>query len=97
MIEVARQDVTKIEIFYSYAHNPAQDNRPSIIPTSRDFCKALVNLSETRVWSREDINGISNRLGFNSFRYRGGWYYNDKLERATPYCRHIWKQEIFFT
>ena len=97
MIEVARQDVTKIEIFYSYAHNPAQDNRPSIIPTSRDFCKALVNFSKTRVWSREDINGISNRLGFNSFRYRGGWYYNDKLERATPYCRHIWKQEIFFT
>ena len=97
MIEVARQDVTKIEIFYSYAHNPAQDNRPSIIPTSRDFCRALVNFSKTRVWSREDINGISNRLGFNSFRYRGGWYYNDKLERATPYCRHIWKQEIFFT
>ncbi len=97
MIEVARQDVTKIEIFYSYAHNPAQDNRPTIIPTSRDFCKALVGFSQNKVWSREDINGISNRLGYNSFRYRGGWYYNDKLDRATPYCRHIWKQEIFFT
>ena len=97
LIEVARQDVTKIEIFYSYAHNPAVDNRPPIIPTSRDFCRALFNFSKTRVWSREDINGISNRLGYNSFSYRGGWYYNDKLERATPYCRHIWKQEIFFT
>ena len=97
MIEVARQDVTKIEIFYSYAHNPAQDNRPTIIPTSRDFCKALVNFSNTRVWSREDINGISARIGYNAFAYRGGWYYNDKLDRATPYCRHIWKQEIFFT
>ena len=97
MIEVARQDVTKIEIFYSYAHNPAQDNRPSIIPTSRDFCKALVNFSETRVWSREDINGISARIGYNCFNYRGGYFYNPKLERATPYCRHLWKQEIFFT
>ncbi len=97
MIEVARQDVTKIEIFYSYAHNPAQDNRPSIIPTSRDFCRALVGFSASRVWSREDINGISARIGYNAFAYRGGWYYNDKLERATPYCRHIWKQEIFFT
>ncbi len=97
MIEVARQDVTKIEIFYSYAHNPAQDNRPIIIPTSRDFCKALVGFSASRVWSREDINGISARIGYNAFAYRGGWYYNDKLDRATPYCRHIWKQEIFFT
>lgn len=97
MIEVARQDVTKIEIFYSYAHNPAQDNRPTIIPTSRDFCKALVGFSDSRVWSREDINGISARIGYNAFAYRGGWYYNDKLDRATPYCRHIWKQEIFFT
>lgn len=95
--EIARQDVTRIQIFYSYAHNPAVDNRPPIIPTSRDFCRALVGFSASRVWSREDIDKISNRIGYNAFAYRGGWYYNDKLERAYPYCRHIWKQEIFFT
>lgn len=95
--EIARQDVTRIQIFYSYAHNPAVDNRPPIIPTSRDFCIALVGFSASRVWSREDIDKISNRIGYNAFAYRGGWYYNDKLERAYPYCRHIWKQEIFFT
>ena len=97
LTEIARQDVTRIEIFYSYAHNPAVDNRPPIIPTSRDFCRALFRFSASRVWSREDINGISSKIGYNAFAYRGGWYYNDKLERATPYCRHIWKQEIFFT
>ena len=98
LIEVARQDVTKIEIFYSYDKSPEVDG-PSILPNdrTRDFCKALVNFSNTRVWSREDINGISNRLGYNSFRYRGGWYHNPKTDKNQPYCRHIWKQEIFFT
>ena len=98
MIEVARQDVTKIEIFYSYDKSPEVDG-PSILPNdrTRDFCKALVNFSNTRVWSREDINGISARIGYNSFRYRGGWYHNPKTDRNQPYCRHVWKQEIFFT
>ena len=96
MIEVARQDVTKIEIFYSYDKNPAVDGSV-LIPTSRDFCRALVGFSASRVWSREDINGISARIGYNAFAYRGGWYHNPKTDRNTPYCRHIWKQEIFFT
>tara|TARA_R110000744_G_scaffold143316_1_gene255164 strand:+ start:2252 stop:4045 length:1794 start_codon:yes stop_codon:yes gene_type:complete len=96
LTEIARQDVTKIEIFYSYAKNPDVSGN-TIIPTSRDFCKALWNFSSTKVWSREDIDNISSRIGYNAFAYRGGWFYNDKLERATPYCRHIWKQEIFFT
>ena len=96
MTEIARQDVSKIEIFYSYDKNPNVDGSV-LIPTSRDFCRALVGFSASRVWSREDINGISNRLGYNSFSYRGGWYHNPKTDRNTPYCRHIWKQEIFFT
>ncbi len=96
MIEVARQDVTKIEIFYSYDKNPTVDGSV-LIPTSRDFCRALVGFSASRVWSREDINGISARIGYNAFAYRGGWYHNPKTDRNTPYCRHIWKQEIFFT
>jgi hypothetical protein len=96
LIEVARQDVTKIEIFYSYDKNPAVDGSV-LIPTSRDFCRALVGFSASRVWSREDINGISARIGYNAFAYRGGWYHNPKTDRNTPYCRHIWKQEIFFT
>ena len=98
LIEVARQDVTKIEIFYSYDKSPEVDG-PSILPNdrTRDFCEALVNFSNTRVWSREDINGISARIGYNAFAYRGGWYHNPKTKKNTPYCRHIWKQEIFFT
>lgn len=96
MTEIARQDVSKIEIFYSYDKNPNVDGSV-LIPTSRDFCRALVGFSASRVWSREDINGISARIGYNAFAYRGGWYHNPKTDKNTPYCRHIWKQEIFFT
>ena len=96
LTEIARQDVTRIEIFYSYDKNPNVDGNV-LIPTSRDFCRALVGFSASRVWSREDINGISARIGYNAFAYRGGWYHNPKTDRNTPYCRHIWKQEIFFT
>ena len=96
--EIARQDVTRIQIFYSYDKNPDVDG-PSILPNNRtrDFCKALVGFSASRVWSREDIDKISNRIRYNAFAFRGGWYHNPKTDRNTPFCRHVWKQEIFFT
>ena len=94
--EIARQDVTRIQIFYSYDKNPSVSGG-TLIPTSRDFCVALVGFSASRVWSREDIDKISNRIGYNAFAFRGGWYHNPKTDRNTPFCRHVWKQEIFFT
>ena len=94
--EIAKQDVSRIEIFYSYDKNPSISGT-TLLPTSRDFCKALIGFSASKVWSREDIDKISSRIGYNAFAYRGGWYHNPKTDRNTPYCRHIWKQEIFFT
>ena len=95
--EIARQDVTRIQIFYSYDLNPSITGEPDLLPTSRDFCVALVGFSASRVWSREDIDKISSRIGYNAFAYRGGWYHNPKTDKNQPYCRHVWKQEIFFT
>jgi len=96
--EIAKQDVSRIEIFYSYDKSPNVDG-PPILPNNRtrDFCKALIGFSASKVWSREDIAKISSRIGYNAFAYRGGWYHNPKTDKNTPYCRHIWKQEIFFT
>ena len=94
--EIAKQDVSRIEIFYSYDKNPSISGN-KLLTTSRDFCKALIGFSASKVWSREDINKISSRIGYNAFAYRGGWYHNPKTDKNTPYCRHIWKQEIFFT
>mgnify|MGYP003624186708 FL=1 len=94
--EIAKQDVSRIEIFYSYDKNPSISGN-TLLTTSRDFCKALIGFSASKVWSREDIDKISSRIGYNAFAYRGGWYHNPKTDRNTPFCRHIWKQEIFFT
>ena len=95
--EIARQDVTRIQIFYSYDKNPELKDQEVLLPTSRDFCVALVGFSASRVWSREDIDKISERIKYNAFAFRGGWYHNPKTDRNTPFCRHVWKQEIFFT
>jgi hypothetical protein len=92
---IARQDLSKVEIYYSYDINP-KIGGPDIIPTTRDFCRSLVTMSETKVWSREDIDFISSKIGYNAFSYRGGWYHNPKTDINTPWCRHIWKQEIVY-
>lgn len=92
---IAQQDLTKIEIYYSYAINPTIGGA-DIIPTTRDFCRTLVNMSNSKVWSREDIDFISGKLGYNAFSYRGGWYHNPKTEVNTPWCRHLWTQEIVY-
>lgn len=98
MREIAKQDVSRIQIFYSYDLNPSITG-PSILPNNRtrDFCKTLVGLSEFRVWSREDIQKISDRAKRNVFAYRGGWYNNPQTKKKSPWCRHIWKQEIVFS
>lgn len=96
--QLAQQDVSRIQIFYSYDKNPAISG-PSILPNgrTRDFCRSLVSLSSSRIWSREDIDLISARIGYNAFAYRGGWYNNPQTKKRTPWCRHVWKQEIVFS
>ena len=96
--QLAQQDVSRIQIFYSYDKNPNIPG-PSILPNgrTRDFCRSLVSLSGSRIWSREDIDLISARIGYNAFAYRGGWYHNPQTDKNTPWCRHIWKQEIVFS
>ena len=48
----------------------------------------MVGLSSTRMWSRKDIQNISQRLGYNVFKAAGGfWNNNGTIE---PHCRHEW-------
>ncbi len=61
---------------------------------SRKFCEEMVKLSKTRSWTFEDIQAISQRLGYDVFTRRGGWYHNPKTDRNTPYCRHMFSQRL---
>ena len=60
--------------------------------TSRPFCAELMKMNQ--LYSREDINAMSDREDRNVWTLRGGWYHNPETEINQPQCRHTWKQVI---
>lgn len=78
-------------IVYSYA---LRNDLPPLKTESRDFCKRMMDLSESKVFTREDISLISNDFGTDVFKFRGGWYSNPDTVKPTPWCRHIWEQQL---
>jgi hypothetical protein len=85
---------TEIVTRYTYQKAPGISGG-RVIPTSRDFCKRLVALN--RVYTREDIDQISDVIGFDAWRRRGGWMTIKGSSPAAhvPYCRHIWQPQLF--
>jgi hypothetical protein len=73
----------KISIMYSYEwkEDVPLDQRDTEGHRSRPFCKKLMDLN--RIYSRADIENISQRLGYSVFDRCGG---DD--------CRHVWKSNI---
>jgi len=93
-IQVAGQNIARIETVYSYEVKPTYG--ADVIPTTRPFCRKMVELSKTRFWTIEDINRISAQFGMDVWRYRGGWYHNPDTNKNEPSCRHYWKQNVIF-
>lgn len=75
---------TQIYIKYSYEVKPGIG--PEIIPTSRPFCIKMIQLN--RLYSRADIEKISQRLGYSVFDRKGGFW------GKSPECRHNWVSSI---
>jgi hypothetical protein len=61
---------------YKYVLNPQAGTNP-VIPTTRDFCRELVQ--KNYVWRLEDLDSLINDEGDSALVWRGG--YN---------CRHLW-------
>lgn len=76
-----KPSVTEVYLRYSYTGPEDSKNRP--------FCARLLELSKTKVWSRADIETISERLGYSVWDRRGGWFTQPDGEHR-PYCRHQW-------
>lgn len=89
LIEQIEIPVDRYEIRYSYQEIPGI---PPVKTESREFCSRLYGLK--RLYSRDDINRISERVDRNVWLYRGGWYNNPDTKRRTPWCRHEWVQQI---
>ena len=92
-IQVAKSDVSKLSVVFTYE---LRKDAPELVEggTSRDFCKTLIRLN--RAYTREEINLISTRQGYNVFGYKGGWYHNPNTDKNEPSCRHTWVSNIVF-
>lgn len=82
-IKLKNKPITKVSIKYSYEGPEDSRNRP--------FCAKLMKLR--RLYTRAEIEAISERLGYSVFDRRGGfWRHPDGT--TTPWCRHKWKSNI---
>jgi hypothetical protein len=95
ILEVATQDASRLSIVYSYEVRP-ELAQPEVIPTTRDFCRKLIELD--RVYTREEIDSISTlgSVNRNVWLFRGGWYHDPNTDKTTPFCRHYWAQNIVY-
>lgn len=87
IVKTPKFELPKIEVFYTYEKRKDVAGA-DILPTSRPFCKKMVGLSNSRMWSRKDIQNISQRLGYNVFKAAGGFWNNNGTIEA--HCRHEW-------
>jgi hypothetical protein len=51
-------------------------------------------LDNPRLFSRDEIDAISNITGRNVWELRGGFYTDKKTNITYPFCRHIWMQKL---
>lgn len=72
------------QVFIKYSYEGPQDKR------NRPFCSKMMQLN--RLYSRAEIESISQRLGYSVFDRRGGFWNNHGT--ILPHCRHNWKSNI---
>jgi hypothetical protein len=92
--QLVREEQIPIERFeVRYGYRTRLDVPPAK-SGSRQFCERLMDLN--RLYTRDEINTISNRLTpyRDVWRYRGGWYTNPDTQASTPWCRHEWIQQL---
>jgi hypothetical protein len=78
---------TTTEVLLRYTYSGPQDDK------NRPFCARMLDLARTKLWSRSDIENISERLGYSVWDRRGGWF-TEPNGNHRPYCRHKWEVKI---
>ena len=85
-------DEPVLEVRYKYSWAAGFSNKDK--KTSREFCKVMLELADQgKVYTRDDINGISNIMGYSVWNRRGGWYHTASGVNR-PQCRHVWEQQL---
>ena len=74
-----------VDVFVKYTYEKRPEAKgPEIIETTRPFCKRLIELD--RVYTRNEIETISQRLGYSVFDRAGGFW------GKKGHCRHEWRR-----
>jgi Transcriptional regulators len=85
------QPVTAFKVLYSYEERP---NIPRAKGGSRPLCDRLYKGGDSLLFTRQEIQNISNQLGYSVFQLCGGWYTNPNTKVRTPFCRHEWRRNV---
>jgi hypothetical protein len=81
-----------LEVRYKYAWATGFSNKDK--GSSREFCKVMLDLAgQGKVYTRDDIDGISAIMGYSVWNRRGGWYHTPSGVNR-PQCRHVWEQQL---
>jgi hypothetical protein len=83
------EPVTSFRVLYSYEE---RKNVPAALSGSRPLCERLYNSG--LFFTRQEIQNISNQLGYSVFQLCGGWYRKPGTNIVTPYCRHEWVRNV---
>jgi DNA-binding Lrp family transcriptional regulator len=80
------------DIFIRYSYEVKPGVGPELLPgnRSRAFCRKLIELD--RLYTRAEIESISQRVGFSVWDRKGG-FWNDGGD-ILPECRHRWVANI---
>ena len=85
------------QIFVVYKYVLRKD-APPLETVSRPFCRQMIDLAQQgRLYSLVQLEMLKNgfdQTGIDIFTKRGGWYTRPKTNITTPWCRHIWEQQI---
>jgi len=78
-------NIISTEIFVKYKYDGPEDSK------NRPFCHQV--LQKNKLFTKDDIDMVSQKAGYNVWTQRGGWYHNPDGVN-TPYCRHWWSQVL---
>jgi hypothetical protein len=80
-----------VQVMYKYDVLP-EFGPQKLIAGSREFCSKMIDLG--RYYTRQDINQISQIMGYSVWERRGGWYTKPGTNQHYPTCRHTWMQTL---
>ena len=84
-------NVPLVQVMYKYDVLPEYGPQ-KLISGSREFCVKMIELG--RYYTREDINQISQIMGYSVWERKGGWYTKPDSNQHYPSCRHTWMQVL---